>query len=128
MYRSIITGSGAYIPDTIIRNNHFLSSVFHSDSGGGQGETSPETVEKFRKITGIQERRYATNGLPASRMAAYAAELAIADSGIDRDSIDQLIVAHNFGDMAEIPSYPGMAPSVGSKVNHLLFQSCMYPL
>ena len=120
MYRSIITGSGAYIPDTIIRNNHFLSSVFHSDNGVGQGETSPETVEKFRKITGIQERRYATNGLPASRMAAYAAELAIADSGIDRDSIDQLIVAHNFGDMTENPSYPGMVPSLASKVKHLL--------
>lgn len=120
MYRSIITGSGAYIPDTIIRNNHFLSSVFHSDNGVGQGETSPETVEKFRKITGIQERRYATNGLPASRMAAHAAELAIADSGIDRDSIDQLIVAHNFGDMTENPSYPGMVPSLASKVKHLL--------
>src|SRR5579872_2369930 len=120
MYRSIITGSGAYIPDTIVGNNHFLSSVFHSDSGAGQGKTLPEVVEKFSKITGIQERRYAANGLLASRMAAEAAELAIADSGMDRDAIDQLIVAHNFGDMTENPSYPAMVPSLASRVKHLL--------
>ena len=120
MYRSIITGSGAYIPDTIVRNNHFLSSVFHSENGAGQGKTLPEVVEKFSKITGIHERRYATNGLSASQMAAYAAELAIADSGISRNSIDQLILAHNFGDMTENQSYPAMVPSLASRVKNLL--------
>lgn len=120
MYRSIITGSGAYIPDVIISNSHFLSSVFHSENGVGQGRTLPEVVEKFSKITGIQERRYATNGLSASQMAAHAAELAIADSGISRNSIDQLIVAHNFGDMTNSQSYPAMVPSLASRVKNLL--------
>ena len=120
MYRSIITGSGACIPDTIVRNNHFLASVFHSENGVGHGTTMPELVEKFSKITGIVERRYATNGLLASQMAAHAAELAISDSGLSRNSIDQLIIAHNFGDMTENQSYPSMVPSLASRVKHLL--------
>jgi len=120
MYRSIITGSGAFIPDDIVSNNHFLSSVFHSENGDSQGKTMPGVVDKFSKITGIQERRYAMNGHLASQMAARAGELAILDSGMSRNSIDQVIVAHNFGDMTETPSYPSMVPSLASRVKHLL--------
>jgi len=120
MYRSIITGSGAYIPDIVVQNNHFLSSVFHSEDGVSQGRTSAEIVEKFRKITGILERRYASQRLSASQMAAEAAELAISDSGRSRESFDQLIVAHNFGDMTDCHSYPEMVPSLASRVKRLL--------
>jgi 3-oxoacyl-[acyl-carrier-protein] synthase-3 len=120
MYRSIITGSGAYIPDIIVRNSHFLSNDFHSEDGVSPGRTSPEIVEKFSKITGIQERRYAAKGLSASQMAAQAAELAISDSGMDKDSFDQLIVAHNFGDMIDCHSYPAIVPSLASRVRNLL--------
>src|SRR5579859_189329 len=120
MYRSIITGSGAYIPDIIVRNSHFLSSEFHSENGVSPGRTSPDIVEKFSKITGIQERRYAAKGLSASQMAALAAELAIADSGLNRESIDQLIIAHNFGDMVDCHSYPAIVPSLASRVKNLL--------
>jgi 3-oxoacyl-[acyl-carrier-protein] synthase III len=120
MHRSIITGSGAYIPEIIVENNHFLSHHFYSDNGISPGKTSAEVVEKFSKITGIRERRYAPEGLSASDMAAKAAELAISDSGIDRESIDQLIVAHNFGDMANSLSYPEIVPSLASRVKKLL--------
>jgi 3-oxoacyl-[acyl-carrier-protein] synthase-3 len=120
MYRSIITGSGAYIPDIVVSNSHFFSNDFHSENGVCPGRTSPEIVEKFSKITGIQERRYATKGFPASQMAAHAAELAIFDSGLSRNSIDQLIVAHNFGDMTDSDSYPAIVPSLASRVKHLL--------
>jgi len=120
MYRSIITGSGAYIPDIIVRNSHFLSSEFHSENGVCAGRTSPEIVEKFSKITGIQERRYAMKGLSASQIATRAAELAISDSGMSRDSFDQLIVAHNFGDMTDNHSYPAIVPSLASRVKNLL--------
>ncbi len=120
MYRSIITGSGAYIPEIIVQNNHFLSSNFHSEDGVSQGRTSAEIVEKFSKITGILERRYAAKRLSASQMAAEAAELAISDSGRSRESFDQLIVAHNFGDMMDCHSYPEMVPSLASRVKRLL--------
>ena len=120
MYHSIITGSGAYIPDIIVRNNHFLSSDFHSENGVSFGRTSDEIVEKFSKITGIQERRYGAIGLSASEMAARAAEIAICDSGMHKDSIDQLIVADNFGEMDDCLSYPSIVPSLASRVKKLL--------
>lgn len=53
-------------------------------------------------------------------MAAQAAELAISDSGISRESFDQLIVAHNFGDMDDCHSYPAVVPSLASRVKNLL--------
>ncbi|HXB08891.1 MAG TPA: 3-oxoacyl-[acyl-carrier-protein] synthase III C-terminal domain-containing protein [Puia sp.] len=120
MYRSIITGSGACIPDIIVSNSHFLANDFHPENGVPQGRTSPEIVEKFSKITGIRERRYAAKGLSASQMAAQAAEIAIADSGMSKESFDQLIVAHNFGDMLDCHSYPAIVPSLASKVKNLL--------
>lgn len=120
MYRSIITGSGAYIPDIIVQNSHFLSSDFHPEDGVPPGRTSAEIVEKFSKITGILERRYAAKRLSASQMAARAAEMAISDSGRSRESFDQLIVAHNFGDMMDCHSYPEMVPSLASRVKKLL--------
>jgi 3-oxoacyl-[acyl-carrier-protein] synthase-3 len=120
MYRSIITGSGTYIPDIIVPNSHFISSAFHAEDGIPPGRSAAEIVEKFSKITGIHERRYGIEGHSASQMAAQAAELAIADSGLGRESIDQLIVAHNFGDMTDSQCYPEMVPSLASRVKKLL--------
>jgi len=120
MYHSIITGSGAYIPDHIISNSEFLSNNFYSEEGAPFGYTSERVVEKFSNITGILQRRYATKRLSASQMAACAAELAIADSGMNKESIDQIIVAHNFGDLTENTSFPDIVPSLASRVKNLL--------
>src|SRR6187402_3971603 len=120
MYRSIITGSGSYIPDNIVLNSDFLSNEFYLDGAAPSGRSTVEIVEKFSKITGIQQRRYASEGMTASDMAAKAAEIAIADSGIDRESIDQLIVAHNFGDMENGLSPTNIVPSLASRVKRLL--------
>lgn len=120
MQHSIIIGSGAYIPENIICNSDFLSHDFHLDNNDHKGHPSAKIVEKFSKITGILERRYATEGDTTSYMAAKAAELAIADSGISKESIDQLIVAHNFGDIHKEGSSTDMVPSLASKVKRLL--------
>ena len=120
MYRSIITGSGSYIPDNIVLNSDFLSNEFYLDGAAPSGRSTVEIVEKFSKITGIQQRRYASEGMTASDMAVKAAEIAIADSGIDRESIDQLIVAHNFGDMENGLSPTNIVPSLASRVKRLL--------
>jgi len=120
MYRSIITGSGSYIPDNIVSNSDFLSNEFHTEDGVSSGGSTARIVEKFSKITGIQQRRYAAKNVSASHMAARAAELAIADSGIDRERIDQLIVSHNFGELKDALSSPDIVPSVASRVKRLL--------
>ncbi|HEY4335043.1 MAG TPA: ketoacyl-ACP synthase III [Puia sp.] len=120
MYRSIITGSGAFIPERITSNSDFLAHKFYSEGGAADKETSARVIEKFSSITGILERRYAAEGFSASDMAAMAAELAISDSGIDRENIDQLIVAHNFGDMKDDLCRTDIVPSLASRIKKIL--------
>ncbi len=66
------------------------------------------------------ERRYAATGICASDMAARAAELAIENSGVERESIDHLIVAHNFGDIEDADSHTNSVPSLASRVKRQL--------
>ena len=120
MHRSIIIGSGAYIPENIIRNSDFLSNEFYSENRVPEENTSARIIEKFAKITGIFERRYAPEELSASHLAAEAAAKAISDSGIDKESLDQIIVAHNFGDMKNGLSFPDLVPSLASRVKREL--------
>ena len=120
MYRSIITGSGAYIPENIIRNRDFLSHEFYSQNSIPEENTPARIIEKFAKITGIIERRYAPEEFSASHLAAKAAAMAISDSGIDKESLDQVVVAHNFGDMKNGLSSPDLVPSLASRVKRQL--------
>ena len=121
MHRSVITGSGSYIPGVMISNSHFTSMNFYSEKGSLLDTPVLDIVEKFSKITGILERRYAEQDVLASDMAAEAAALAIADSRIDAETIDQIIVAHNFGDIAgEGGALPDIVPSLASRVKRKL--------
>lgn len=120
MHRSIIIGSGSCIPENIIRNSDFLSNKFCSGNSVPEENTPARIIEKFAKITGIFERRYATEGLSASHLAAKAGAKAISDSGIDKESLDQIIVAHNFGDMENGLSSSDLVPSLASKVKRQL--------
>src|SRR5690606_36155819 len=99
MTRSKIIATGAYIPTETIPNSDFSSNV-SSERDRSTLRSTPETViQKFEAITGIAERRYAPQNTTASDMAFQAAKDAIANAGIDPESIDQIIVAHNYGDM-----------------------------
>jgi len=120
MKRSVITGSGCYIPEIVVKNEAFAQNEFYSEDGYPLNRPAAEIIDKFSRITGILERRYAHPGLPASEMAAQASELAIVDSGIDRESIDQLIVAHNFGDMGDAGCGTDIVPSLASRVKKKL--------
>jgi len=120
MYRSIITGSGGYIPEIVVKNSHFSENEFYSEDGSPLGRTAMDVIDKFSKITGIVERRYAQGDILASDMAAEASEIAITDSGIDRETIDQIIVAHNFGDIGSNSSMTEIVPSLASRVKQKL--------
>ena len=120
MYRSIITGSGCYIPEIVVKNSHFSENAFYSEDGSPLTRPVLDVIDKFSKITGIVERRYAQGDILASDMAAEASEIAIADSGIDRETIDQIIVAHNFGDIDSNSSMTDIVPSLASRVKQKL--------
>lgn len=69
---------------------------------------------------GIKERRYATNEENSSDLAAKAALKAIENSNIDPETLDYIIVAHNFGDTDFGSKQSNSLPSVASKVKTIL--------
>jgi 3-oxoacyl-[acyl-carrier-protein] synthase-3 len=77
-------------------------------------------VGKFREITEIAERRYVTDDLMASDIAAEAARDAIESSGIDRETLDYCIVAHNFGDVKADNQRSDFVPSLAARVKKKL--------
>lgn len=118
--KSVITGIGRYIPSIVKTNADFMIQPFY-DENQNKINLKPEAIaQKFESITGIEERRYATSDLNCSDMATIAAEDAIQDAGCDRETIDQIIVAHNFGDVIKHTIQTDMIPSIASRVKHRL--------
>ncbi len=120
MFRSVITGTGSYIPPVVQSNKDFAKHVFYSDNQQPLTTPSEEVVEKFKQITGIEERRYTTDELTTSAIGAIAAQKAVTDSGIDVESIDQLIVAHNFGNVIKHTIQTDAVPSLASRIKQQL--------
>jgi 3-oxoacyl-[acyl-carrier-protein] synthase III len=120
MKRSVITGSGAEIPGEIVKNTDFIEEQFFAEDGNPI-TTSPQIIiDKFFKITGIEERRYAPPQLNSSDLASFAAASAIKDSGIDPETLDLIIVAHNYGDVSYNSVQVDTVPSIASRVKHRL--------
>ncbi len=120
MFRSVITGTGSYIPPFVQSNRDFAKHFFYSENQQPLNTSPEEVVEKFKQITGIEERRYTTDQLNASDIGALAAKKAIDDSGINPEEIDQLIVAHNFGNVIKHTIQTDAVPSLASHIKHKL--------
>jgi len=120
MQRTLISGTGSYIPSEIVSNRDFTAHNFYGEDSV-RIETAPtEVVEKFRQITGIAERRWAKHDLNASDIGAIAARQAIEDSGIDPETIDQIIVAHNFGNVVKHTIQTDAVPALASRIKNIL--------
>jgi 3-oxoacyl-[acyl-carrier-protein] synthase III len=118
--RTVITGTGSFIPDRIVSNRDFLSNTFLERDGTPFDKKNEEIIEKFREITGIEERRYADDDMMASDMGARAAENALRMSGLDPETLGYIIVAHNFGDVRAGNRRVDMVPSLASRVKSQL--------
>ena len=108
-----IIGSGSCVPEIVQDNSKFIKSSFYNSDGTRVDLPNSEIIEKFKKITGINERRYANKDLNASDLGFIAAKNAIENANIDPETIDYIILAHNFGDVKcksdEIDVFPGLA-------------------
>jgi 3-oxoacyl-[acyl-carrier-protein] synthase III len=120
MLRSVITGSGSYIPSVIKSNLDFAQQEFYAADHQRNTTPSQDIVDKFQQITGIAERRYAAKDLNASDIGAMAGQIAIDDSGIDPETLDQIIVAHNFGNVAPDSHQTVAVPSLACLIKHRL--------
>jgi len=118
MPHSIITGTGSYIPDRKVDNSHFLKNEFYNINGNKIEKTNEEIIEKFHEITCIGERRYADDNLTTSDIAFEAAKMAL--EGIDKESLDYILVAHNFGDVKAGGVRPDLCPTLAARVKHSL--------
>src|ERR1700679_3786881 len=113
---AMITGTGSFIPDEIRENKDFALAEFYNGDRQRLLQDTAEIIVKFEKITGIAQRRYANERLNASDMAALAAAAAGEDAGVDPETIDQVIVAHNFGDVPRNSLQNDAVPSLASRV------------
>ncbi len=120
MYRSVITGTGSYIPPVVQSNSDFVRHIFYADNQQPLPTPSQVIVEKFKQITGIEERRYTTDDLTTSDIGAIAAEKAIADSKINPEELDYIIVAHNFGNVIKHTIQTDAVPSLAALIKHKL--------
>ena len=118
MINSIITGTGCYIPPIKVPNQHFLNNEFYSADGTRIAKPTVDIVNKLQEITCIRERRYAGDDLNTSDIAFLAAENAL--NGVDRESLDYIIVAQNFGDVRTDNIKTEMVPTIAARVKHRL--------
>lgn len=80
MNRSIITGTGRYIPPKIVTNFDLEKKMNTTD-------------EWIQQRSGIMERHYADPGIGSSELGYQASLKAIADARIDKSEIDFIIAA-----------------------------------
>lgn len=117
---SIITGSGKYLPAKVVKNDYFLNSEFYRQDGQRITKPIESIVETLQKITEIKERRYVEDGYVTSDLAFLAARNAIDSAKIDQETLDYIIVAHNFGDVRKDNQRTDMVPTLAARVKHKL--------
>ena len=117
---SIITGTGSYIPTERIKNEDFLVNEFYESNGERIQKTNEEIIRKFAEITTIEERLYASDDLMTSDIAFFAGEKAIENASINKEDLDYIIVAHNFGDVKPGSNRTDLVPSLAARVKYKL--------
>ncbi len=80
MYRSLVTGCGAYLPAQIVTNEELAQKVDTTD-------------EWIRQRTGIRQRHIAAEGEMTSDLGSAAAKEAMAQAGISPSDVDLIICA-----------------------------------
>ncbi|MBZ0268423.1 ketoacyl-ACP synthase III [bacterium] len=114
--RSIIVGTGSHVPARTVRNADFLGHRFFQPDGKPLDRPVAEIIDKFQQITGIAERRWVTDDQVTSDIATLAAEDALRSSGTDPETLDTIIVAHNFGDVRADDRRSDFVPSLAARV------------
>jgi 3-oxoacyl-[acyl-carrier-protein] synthase III len=119
-FYSVITGTGSYIPSRHISNKDFLKNEFYDAQGKKLETANEDLINKFLEISTIEERRYVTDDLVTSDIAYLAAMEALKSSNINKEDLDYIIVAHNFGDVKCDNRKSDFVPSLAARVKFKL--------
>jgi 3-oxoacyl-[acyl-carrier-protein] synthase-3 len=116
----IISGTGRCLPELIVDEKEFLNHEFYNADKSRIDQANERIISKFKSITGIEQRRYARPDQMSSDIGTIAAEDAIKDAGIDPETLDGIIVAHNYGNVSPGKSQSDTVPSIASRIKHNL--------
>ena len=97
--RSVMTGVGGYLPETVVTNDDLARTVETTDAW-------------IRERTGIRARHRAAPDQATSDLAVEAARAALADAGVTAADIDLIIVATTTPDL----TFPSVAAIVQRKL------------
>jgi len=117
---SKILGTGSYIPERNIKNIDFSDHTFYDENGSIIDKSNDEIIDKFNKITTINERKHINNDQLNSDIAYLAAESALKSSDFNPEELDYIIVAHNFGDIKQDIKRVDTVPSIAARVKYKL--------
>ncbi|MGI4803982.1 MAG: 3-oxoacyl-ACP synthase III family protein [Janthinobacterium lividum] len=118
--RSVIIATGSYLPKQIITSDYFAANQFFEKDGKRVAKSNPVILDQFKNITEIEERRYANDDQNTSDLGFLAAKDAFESSGIDGETLDYIIVAHNFGNIAAGSNRVDMVPTLAARIKQLL--------
>jgi 3-oxoacyl-[acyl-carrier-protein] synthase-3 len=120
IYTTIIA-SGSYIPEVLVKNDDFLNHTFFDGKEGKiLDKPNREIIDKFYEITNIKERRVAAEDQVTSDLATLAAKDALESSGISPDTLEFMIVGHNFGDTESHAHRTMNVPNLAARVKQNL--------
>jgi 3-oxoacyl-[acyl-carrier-protein] synthase-3 len=114
--RSVIAGTGSHIPTHVVPNDYFLHHEFRGPDRKKIDKPNAEILAQFQSITTIRERRWAPADQVASDLGCLAAREALQSSGIDPESLDYIIFAHNFGDVKAGSRHSDLVPALAARV------------
>jgi 3-oxoacyl-[acyl-carrier-protein] synthase-3 len=99
VFRSLVAGCGAYLPDQVLTNDELAARLDTSD-------------EWIRQRTGIVERRIAAPGQLTSDLAVAAARRALDRAGMSGSDLDLIVLATATPDL----TFPATATKVQSQL------------
>lgn len=99
MPRSLIAGTGYYVPDRVVTNEDLTQWMDTSD-------------EWILERTGIEERRWVPDGMTGAEMARRASEMALEAAGLEADAVEAIVL----GTLSPDVFFPGTGVYLGREL------------
>jgi len=119
--RRIITGTGSYLPEHVVKNHELEGVVTNFDAQ----QAGSDLNSWLRRRYGIEERHWAAEGESTGDLALAAARRALDDAGLAADQIDLIVLSTATSDHVAPHSVSHVQAELGTQaVFHQLQDAC----